>query len=219
MAPPSKTKVISICRCVACVQRYVDRCHRDPSIDAAFVEDGAIDRVDEFAKRAPDVLIIDVDAWGGGFEIMDRARRASCDAEIALAGHQFSDIAIQQALAAGAKGILHIHEPVDDFVEHVHRLSAGEHRFSSAVAARLEHVPEQNTYRLRHESPIDSLSDTQLRILRLLAQGDSLKIVAKKLNLTRKSVDGHKYRIMKKIGLQDRVLLARFAIREGLIEP
>jgi len=43
-------------------------------------------------------------------------------------------------------------------------------------------------------------------------------MVARKMNLTRKSVDGHKYRIMKKIGVQDRVLLSRLAIREGMIE-
>ena len=39
------------------------------------------------------------------------------------------------------------------------------------------------------------------------------------MRLSQKSVDSHKYRIMQKLGLNDRVHLARYAIREGLIEP
>jgi DNA-binding CsgD family transcriptional regulator len=39
------------------------------------------------------------------------------------------------------------------------------------------------------------------------------------MRLSYKSIDGHKNRLMKKIGVHDRVLLSRFAIREGLVEP
>jgi DNA-binding NarL/FixJ family response regulator len=39
------------------------------------------------------------------------------------------------------------------------------------------------------------------------------------MHLSQKSVDSHKYRIMNKLGIHDRVLLARYAIREGLTLP
>jgi DNA-binding NarL/FixJ family response regulator len=58
-----------------------------------------------------------------------------------------------------------------------------------------------------------------LEILQLLACGDSLKMVASKLKLSKKSIDGHKYRMMRKLNVKDRVLLSRLAIREGLIQP
>ena len=61
------------------------------------------------------------------------------------------------------------------------------------------------------------LTNRQLDILRLLANGDSVKAVARKLHLSPKSVDSHKYRIMLKIGVNDSVHLSRYAIREGLI--
>ena len=53
----------------------------------------------------------------------------------------------------------------------------------------------------------------QLEILRLLAIGDSVREVAEKLALSPKSVDSHKYRIMKIFEIHNRVHLARFAIR------
>ena len=63
------------------------------------------------------------------------------------------------------------------------------------------------------------LSSREVQILMHLALGDSVKEVAAKLDLTPKSVDSYKHRIMKKLGIHDRVLLCRYAIREGLIDP
>jgi DNA-binding NarL/FixJ family response regulator len=46
-----------------------------------------------------------------------------------------------------------------------------------------------------------------------------VKEVARRLHLSEKSIDSHKYRIMHKLGIHDRVGLARYAIREGLMLP
>ena len=67
------------------------------------------------------------------------------------------------------------------------------------------------------DQSIDCLTNRQQEILACLAMGDSVKEVARKLHLAPKSVEGHKHRIMKKLELHDRVLLARYAIRQGLI--
>ena len=65
----------------------------------------------------------------------------------------------------------------------------------------------------------ECLTKRQQEILKLLALGDSVKEVARKLYLAPKSVEGHKHRIMKKLGIHDRVLLSRYAVRNGLILP
>jgi len=54
-------------------------------------------------------------------------------------------------------------------------------------------------------------------VLRHLAYGLSVKDVARKMHISVKSVDSHKYRIMQSLGIHDRVDLARYAIREGLV--
>ena len=69
------------------------------------------------------------------------------------------------------------------------------------------------------DKSIDCLTNRQQEILTCLAMGDSVKVAARKLFLAPKSVEGHKHRIMKKLGIHDRVLLARYAIRQGLILP
>ena len=54
------------------------------------------------------------------------------------------------------------------------------------------------------------------RILRHLARGLSVKEIGVRLGRSEKSIDSHKYRIMHKLGIHDRVELCRYAIREGL---
>jgi DNA-binding NarL/FixJ family response regulator len=73
--------------------------------------------------------------------------------------------------------------------------------------------------RSRSAACLASLTHQQLEVLRHLARGDSVKEVAQKVALTPRSVEGLKYRIMQQLDLNDRVALARFAIREGLTLP
>lgn len=67
------------------------------------------------------------------------------------------------------------------------------------------------------DAPLGRLSDRQIEVLRNLAFGMSVKDVARKMHISVKSADSHKYRIMQSLEIHDRVGLARFAIREGLV--
>jgi FixJ family two-component response regulator len=62
------------------------------------------------------------------------------------------------------------------------------------------------------------LTTVEREILDLLAQGFALKQVAIELNRSYKSVDSHKCRLMKKLGVHDRLELVRLAIRSGLVK-
>jgi two-component system, NarL family, response regulator NreC len=62
------------------------------------------------------------------------------------------------------------------------------------------------------------LSDREREILVLLAEGVSLKEIAGQLNLSVKTVDAHKYNLMRKLDVHDRTGLIRYAIRTKLIE-
>jgi DNA-binding NarL/FixJ family response regulator len=62
------------------------------------------------------------------------------------------------------------------------------------------------------------LSDREREILVLLAEGLSLKEIATRLDLSVKTVDAHKYNLMRKLDLHDRSELIRYAIRKKLVE-
>ncbi|TWT60384.1 response regulator transcription factor [Rubinisphaera italica] len=82
---------------------------------------------------------------------------------------------------------------------------------------------DQRTLQLNQKSSKEKdrngLTPRQREVLCKLAEGHTVKEIAEMMKLSAKSVDSHKYRIMKKLNLSDRVRLARFAIREGMIDP
>jgi DNA-binding NarL/FixJ family response regulator len=110
-------------------------------------------------------------------------------------------------------------EPFQELVSAIERVAEGEWVFSQEVLDRLIFDQQSQEYAVRHESDLSALTSRQLEVLRHLACGQSVKEISQMMHLSQKSVDSHKYRIMNKLGIHDRVLLARFAIREGLMVP
>ena len=109
-------------------------------------------------------------------------------------------------------------EPLDVLVEAVETVAAGATFFSESVRSRL--IVEGDRLRLsrEHRSPTEDLTPRQLEVLCHLARGLSKKETAREMGIRVKTVDNHCSHLMETLAIHDRVELARFAIREGLIE-
>ena len=67
--------------------------------------------------------------------------------------------------------------------------------------------------------PTTILTPREEEVVKLIAEGDSAREIAKTLGISAKTVDRHRANILQKLGLRDRLALTRYAIRAGLIEP
>lgn len=171
-------------------------------------------------KDQPNVVVLDGDLpLGHAFDLAGRIRQKFPESRIVFLTRKPTDVLIDQALRVRADGILSRSDSVMDVVEALHRIGGGARTFSPLVEARLEFDAALCEFRLRNNAASQGLTDRQLEILRHLARGESVKSVARKLFLSPKSVDNQKFRIMHKIGVRDKVSLALFAVREGLIDP
>lgn len=65
----------------------------------------------------------------------------------------------------------------------------------------------------------DILSSRELQVLKLVCDGSPSKVIAQKLGISMKTVAFHRTRISKKVGERGTVMLVRWAIRNGVIEP
>ncbi|HEY1230718.1 MAG TPA: response regulator transcription factor, partial [Ramlibacter sp.] len=83
--------------------------------------------------------------------------------------------------------------------------------FSPVVAQRLLEPEAQ--------AAEDGLTQRQVEILKLIAQGKASKEIAFELGLSPKTVDVHRARIMERLRLNDVASLTRYAVRKGLIQP
>ncbi|MBM83698.1 MAG: DNA-binding response regulator [Planctomycetaceae bacterium] len=133
----------------------------------------------------------------------------------------YSDILIEQALKLNTRGYITKNDPngFNSLIWGIRRVHSGGVYFSKAIDDRIEYDRGTGQYKLKKEGNLSCLSERQLSVLRLLAKGRTVKEVASLLGVTEKSIDSHKYRLMHKLGIRDRVELSRFATREGLVLP
>ncbi|MEZ6046499.1 MAG: response regulator transcription factor [Planctomycetaceae bacterium] len=171
-------------------------------------------------EHQPHLALVCVDLPGGcPFNMIADHSRKTPAVNTAFLSNRASDVLLERAVRVGASGFLLKSEPILELVQHCRRIACGTPSFSSEVKERLATHDGSRSYRVDSKSSITSLTKRQMDVLRRLAAGDSVKKIAGDLHISTKSVDSHKYRLMQRLGIHDRVELCRLAIREGLIQP
>ncbi len=117
---------------------------------------------------------------------------------------------VKRAVSAGACGYLMKDAPPFELEQALRSVMATGSYFSAAVAQRLLQPSEPTVD--------DELTERQVEILTLIAQGKSAKEIAYELGLSPKTVDVHRARIMERLRLNDIASLTRYAVRKGLIK-
>jgi len=123
-----------------------------------------------------------------------------------------------EALKAGASGYVLKSVADRDLLEACRATMRGEpFLYPGAVTALIRDY----LYRVKRGEalPDTILTPREEEVLKLVAEGDSTREIAKTLVISAKTVDRHRANILQKLGLRDRLALTRYAIRAGLIEP
>ncbi len=119
-----------------------------------------------------------------------------------------------RAIRAGAAGYLTKDCAKSDLLEALRRAAAGGQYLTAAVSdCLLQEVRQPGT---REEEPHQRLSDREFEVLRLIAQGVSPGDMARRLNLSPKTVSTYRGRILEKLGLSSNAELMRYAFEQGI---
>ena len=118
---------------------------------------------------------------------------------------------VKRAVASGACGYLMKDAPPFELEQAIRSVMATGTYFSPVIAQRLLQPSEPTV--------TDELTERQIEILRLIAQGKASKEIAFELGLSPKTVDVHRARIMERLHLSDIASLTLYAVRKGLIKP
>lgn len=171
-------------------------------------------------KQGADVLVLDIDMPGRDvFDAASVVRSSSPKTAILFLSSHYHDRYIQQAIALGARGFVLKTRTPDEIVDAIRSVAMGGVSFSQEIMDRLVIEPKGIRLVDSNATRLGQLSDRELEVLRYIASGLSKKEIAERMHLSVKTVQNHADRMMQKIDIHDRVELARFAIREGLITP
>jgi DNA-binding NarL/FixJ family response regulator len=169
-------------------------------------------------EQRPNIAIVEIGLKDrSGFDLASDPSMRQRDTRIIFYSVFMPDIFIEQAIRSKASGYVLKTDSLNSLLAAVREVSAGRRYFSEEIREKLILETSSGQMKPAFDAPLGRLSDRQIEVLRNLAFGMSVKDVARKMHISVKSVDSHKYRIMQSLEIHDRVDLARFAIREGLI--
>jgi DNA-binding NarL/FixJ family response regulator len=180
--------------------------------------DGA-EAVEKARAERPDLAVLDIAMPRlTGLQAARELSRLLPDTRILLLTMYDNEQYFFEALGAGASGYVLKSVADRDLVEACRAAMRGESfLYPGAVTALVRTHLER--VRAGGAPPAKAITDREEEILKLVAEGNSSLEIAELLVISVKTVERHRANLLHKLGLRDRLELARYAIRVGLVEP
>lgn len=171
--------------------------------------------LERLASGGIDVVVLDIGMPGPGFtEILARARDGrSRIAVLVLSVHPEDQYALR-ALKAGAGGYLTKDRSPEELVDAVRRVAAGGRYVSASLAERLARAVGEPA----PPAGLETLSDREFQVLRLLGSGKTVGDAARELSLSPKTISTYRSRILQKLNLGTTAELVRYAVEMRLLD-
>ena len=162
-------------------------------------------------ELAPDVVVMDLAMPKlNGVDATARIRKACPDTQVVVLSMHATAAHVRPALRAGARGYLVKGSGLGDLRKAVEAVARGEAFFSPAVAAIV----------LDADGGADEarLTSREREVLQLVGEGRSSPEIARALGISVKTIEGHRSRLMGKLGVSNVAGLVRSAVRLGLVQ-
>ncbi len=164
-----------------------------------------------------DVALTDIDMpIMNGIEAIKEIRKDNSGIKlVALTMHNEKAL-VQKVIEAGANGYLLKNADREEFIEAIGKVLEGQQYFSSEVTMTLLDKSPSASSGMTHYD-LSQLTEREIEILKLVAEGLSNKEIGEKLFISHRTVDTHRTNLMKKLDVHNVAGLIRFAMKNGLI--
>ncbi len=170
------------------------------------------------AELNPDIVLLDLalpDRRGFGF--VKEIRHVAPDSAVVVLTAYTKVNHIVEAFKAGAIAYVIKDSPIECFMQALNSASKGEYfmdpAISDTIVNQLVREPEKTGNAVN-----GNLTRREREIIVLLAEGDRPQQIAEKLYISRKTVENHRYNVMKKLGLHSTHDLLKYAVKYGLVD-
>jgi DNA-binding NarL/FixJ family response regulator len=179
------------------------------------VEDGRA-LVTEAAKLRPDVIVVDISMpLLNGIEAVHEIKKTDPHTKVVFLTMHPDVTYATRAFDAGASGYVLKHSAPSELVTAIHEAVKGRTYVTPMVAGELLQSYKKGSHRER--DALHKLTPRQREVLQLLAEGHSAKEIASILNVSPRTVEFHKYRMMEELNLKTSAELVTYAIKHGIV--
>ena len=184
----------------------------EADFDVVGTAETSADAIDVIRESEPDVAMVDLSLKeSSGIELIKDLQVICPNVRILVVSLHDEEIYAERVLRAGARGFVMKAEAVDDIINAVRKVAAGEIYLSSKMQSKmLENMASgRNTNNL---DPIGILSDRELEVFQMIGHGMKTKNIAERLNLSVKTIETYKSHLKIKLQLKDGVELIQRAV-------
>jgi two-component system nitrate/nitrite response regulator NarL len=162
----------------------------------------------------PDIILLDLNLKGlNGIETLSALKQAGIQSKIVMYTVSDNEADVIQAIRGGVDGyVLKDSEP-EELMACIQRVANGELVISEPLAPILAKALRPQP---AHECIMNSLTNREREIWRYISQGNSNKVIARKLDIAETTVKVHVKNLLRKISLKTRIEAALFAVEHGL---
>ncbi len=183
----------------------------DPELDVVGEANNGAEAVALAEQLRPDVVLMDLlMPVMDGLTAISAIRRALPETEVIALTSVVEDALVVGAIRAGAIGYLLKDTQSDELVRAIHAAAAGQVQLAPQAAARLMRE-------VRAPDSPEALTERETDVLRLLAQGQANKEIARSLQIGEKTVKSHVSSILAKLNVPSRTQAALYAVKIGLV--
>jgi DNA-binding NarL/FixJ family response regulator len=188
---------------------------QEPTIDIVAEASNGREAVAETKRVRPDMVLMDMSMPElNGLEAAIQIKEFDKDIKVLIMTMYDDEAVVMRCLAAGASGYILKDAPLSQLIYAIGVVSKGHEYLDPGVTRHVNEFLQQST---PHQDSYDRLSPREREVLKLVAEGLSVKEVAIRLNIGVKTADTHKYNLMSKLDIHNAAGLIRYALQNKVL--
>lgn len=169
-------------------------------------------------KEAIDIVITDLKMPEmSGIELTEKIKNYFPDIKVLVLSMFDDEEFVRSIIQVEAEGYLLKSADEREIVRAVRHVANSGTYYAREILVIMANLNDKKTNASEEQQLIQSLSNRELEVLKLICQELSSKDIAEKLFLSKDTVDGHRKRILKKLAIKNSISLIRFALRNNII--
>jgi DNA-binding NarL/FixJ family response regulator len=188
------------------------RINRQPDLEVCGEAGAAAEAMKSIAANRPDLVVVDLTLQDkSGLELIKDVQIRHPRLPVLVLSMHDENLYAERALRAGARGYVMKQEAPEHVIEAIRRVLAGNVYLSVKMSAKLLGTFVAGKPQAA-ASPVESLSDRELEVFRMIGSGLASRQIAEKLHISIKTVDAYRLRIKAKLNLESATELTQHAI-------
>lgn len=191
----------------------------EPDMEVAGEASNATDAVTMAEELRPDVVLMDIGMAGmSSFEATRLIRRARPETRVLFLSMYDDDDYLAECMELGASGYVLKDSPCDQLVTGIREVYRGGSFLSPKLLTRLvDDFRAQSRGAAPRQPRFGTLTKREREILKMLAEGKSVKEIATGFELSVKTVEAHKFNLMRKLDIHNKAQLVHYAIQKKIL--